>query len=152
MSAAVIRGGSAGSVLLEKNLIPHLGCVNEQEPKAIDTYLACENKSEMEKWKSALLRAVKSFQKYLGPAIAITKEEKDLHGKSLEQLRLMLEYLGVEFDKRLEVTEPHRSLSIEERGSPFACAINTCPPSGQLIHSNATHQLTIHRTSTSCAS
>ncbi|KAL1518830.1 hypothetical protein AB1Y20_003107 [Prymnesium parvum] len=73
-----------------------------QDAKPVETFLACDSKAEMEKWKNALTRALRSFHKQRGAAPTLTKEEKELHTKSIQQLRVMLEYLGVDFDKKTE--------------------------------------------------
>jgi len=75
----------------------------QQDAKPVETFLACDSKAEMEKWKNALTRALRSFHKQRGAAPTLTKEEKELHTKSIQQLRVMLEYLGVDFDKKTEV-------------------------------------------------
>jgi len=85
--------------------MPHVIVITskgEADPKPVRYYLACESIVDLEKWKTALSRALRSFHKHKGPAVKLTNEEKVLHGKSLVQLRLMLEYLGVEVDKKSE--------------------------------------------------
>jgi len=103
--------------------MPHVIVVTSKGPEEgavpVRYYLACENTVELEKWKTALSRALRSFHKHKGPAVKQSNEEKVLMQKSLVQLRLMLEYLGVEFDKKSEdkfklcfLIVKHRELNI----------------------------------------
>ncbi|KAL3917287.1 MAG: hypothetical protein SGPRY_006465 [Prymnesium sp.] len=66
------------------------------------TFFACSSRTDLERWRRGINRSLRSFHTHKGPAVSLTKEEKELHGKSVQQLKLMLEYLGVDVDPRCE--------------------------------------------------
>jgi len=77
---------------------------DETQPggKTITTTLAAENRDELEMWTSAVERALHSFKPKGAAVQSLSAEEKALHKRTAQQLRLMLEYMGVAVDKTIE--------------------------------------------------
>jgi len=61
----------------------------------ITTTLAADNRNELEMWTSAIERALHSFQPKGTAMHNLSEEERALHKRTPQQLRLMLEYMGV---------------------------------------------------------
>jgi len=91
----------------------HVFAISSQgdtDPKPITTTLAADTAQELERWTSAVERALHSFRPKAAPKTKLSDEEAALHKKTVAQLRLMLEYMGVEYDK---ATEDKGALALE---------------------------------------
>merc|ERR1712216_853820 len=65
------------------------------QPKPVTTVLEAENVTELEKWMSALREAINSSARRGAPKSAKQKrEEAELHKRSPQQLRMLLEYMN----------------------------------------------------------
>jgi len=98
----------------------HVFAISSRGPdnkRPVTTVLAATSQSELEAWTSALERALHSFKPKTAPRTNLTEEEAALNKRTLAQLRLMLEYMGVQVDracddKGLLVTEVLRTKQI----------------------------------------
>lgn len=106
----------------------HVFAISSQgatDPKPITTTLAAESSQELDRWTSAVERALHSFRPTAVPRTKLSEEETALHKKSVAQLRLMLEYMGVDYDKAttdkgalaLEVMRQRQIQSLAKHGS-----------------------------------
>ncbi len=67
--------------------------------RTITTTLAAGSRDELEMWTSAIERALHSFKPKGASVQNLSAEEKALHKRTAQQLRLMLEYMGVDVEK-----------------------------------------------------
>ena len=67
----------------------------EGETKDTTIVLAADTETELEKWTSAIGRALHSFKPKEAPKVQLSHEEALLQKKTLPQLKLTLEYMGV---------------------------------------------------------
>jgi len=120
------HGGSAkGSIVLNSSAMlmsgdafatsqySHVFAISSQgatDAKAITTVLACEAASDLEKWTSAVERALHSFKPKGAKQANLSEEERELMKKTVEQLKLTLDYMGVEYDK---ATQDKQMLAVE---------------------------------------
>ena len=91
----------------------HVFAVSSQgptDPKPLTTVLAAESAIELDKWTAAVERAVHSFKPKGTKQANLSEEEKELMKKTVEQLKLKLDYMGVEYDK---TTTDKQSLAVE---------------------------------------
>jgi len=79
------------------------------------TYVAAANFIELEKWKGAFNRAMRSFHRASGGVVMVlSKEEKKLATQPVEKLKSTLKYMGVSFDEK--TTDPTRLAFLIMRG------------------------------------
>ena len=80
----------------------HVFAVSSQgptDPKPLTTVLAAESAIELDKWTAAVERAVHSFKPKGTKQANLSEEEKELMKKTVDQLKLTLDYMSVEYDK-----------------------------------------------------
>ena len=63
-------------------------------------YVAATTFIELEKWKAAFNRALRSFHRPPGKVMVLSKEERKLATQPLEKLQSTLRYMGVSFDEK----------------------------------------------------
>lgn len=84
------------------------------EDNAMTTYLAASTFVELEKWKSAINRALRSFHRE-GKVKPVSDAEKKLAKLPLEKLRSTLAYMGVAFDEKTQDPSRLAFLIVRER-------------------------------------
>ena len=67
--------------------------------KPLTTVLAAESQAQLEQWTGAVERALHSFKPKGAKQANLSEEEKELMKKTVEQLKLTLDYMGVSYDK-----------------------------------------------------
>lgn len=107
-------GESKGSIVLNSGAIlmsgeafatqqyTHVLAISSQgadDAKPLTTVLAADSAIELDKWTNAVERAVHWFKPKGTKAANLSGEEKELMKKSVDQLKLTLDYMGVDYDK-----------------------------------------------------
>ena len=92
---------------------PNVFAISSQgadDPKPLTTTLAADTQVELDKWTHAVERALHSFKPKGTKQVNLSAEEAELMKKTVEQLKLKLDYMGVEYDK---TTTDKQSLAVE---------------------------------------
>ena len=89
------------------------------KPRAFESnpwqYLAATTFIELERWKAAFNRALRSFHRPPGKVMVLSKEEKKLATQPLDKLQSTLRYMGVSFDEKTTDTTRLAFLIMREK-------------------------------------